>query len=352
MNQKILAVLLILAIGLGFSGVASAACQQVLVKEAWDEQVLVTPAYDEQVLVSEAYDEQVEVSPGYNETIHHPAVYKTVHHEAVYDTIHHPAVYEDVEVVDQEAYDEEVEVSPAYNETVVDQEAYNESIPADHTALTYKGQDYDAYTNSADQILKVPYVDKGKVKYENWNAQWFYEGYEAYGFRVIDDVGCGVNHIWEEIINIIEHPAITHIVEHPAVYDIIHHDAITHIEQVLVTPAWDEVILISEAWDEQVLDIPAWDEVIEHPPVFELVHHDAVYNIVNHPAVYDIIHHPAVYEDVCIPDEPQPPVDEPQVQGAVSQEGIPMQATGGAVVPLILGILAVLGGIVLGRRYL
>lgn len=302
MKRQLLAMLVALVVVLAFTGVASAGTQQVLVQDAWDEQVLVSEAYDEEVTLEEAYNETV-----FDHYLVDGQYY--VHHPAVYETIHHEAVYETIEVVDQEAYDE----------VVVDVPAYNESVEESHYVLSYRGVDYDAYTNAADQILKVPYKSGSKIKYENWNAQWFYEGYEAYGFRVVDDVGWGCNHIWQAIFNIIEHPEQSHIV---------HHDAITHEEQVLVQDAYDEQVLVTPESTEAVdytgngpyfgvfpdwNDIDAWaDWIYSHPgstggwgswiPYYELVFHPAVIEIVHYDAVYELIHHAAVYMDIFVPD--------------------------------------------------
>ncbi len=107
---------------------------------AWDETVVTKDAWDENVLVQDAYDEPtygwVEVcnecghrfsagedvgdhmeagcwSSWHDEwvqvgTIHHDAVYSTVHHDAETTTVHHEATGHNETVVDQEAWDETV----------------------------------------------------------------------------------------------------------------------------------------------------------------------------------------------------------------------------------------------------
>lgn len=350
MNVKILAVLVTMLVAIGFSGVASAATQNVLVKEAWDEQVLVTPAWNETIVVQEAYDEQVEVSPAHQdtvpysnitfnnvdewfnwimgisgsqggwgswnpqyETVHHEAITHVVHHEAVYETIHHEAVYEDQVVIDvpgQDAYDEEV------------------SVEADHNGYTL---------NSNGQEMK-------KKHNPSYNANWFSNGYVKNGFKVVDDTGCGVNHKWVPVYNI----------------EIIHHEAIppvTHIESVLIEEAWDEQVLVSEAYDETVVDQEAYDEqvlvnylvsgeyVVNVPAEFETVHHEAVTETIEHPAVFETVHHPAEYITVEIPDPVVPIVPE-----VVEPNTVPMEKTGLPLAPLVAGLLVVIGGLAISIK--
>ena len=337
MNSKIVSVLLLLIVAIGFSGAASAATMQKLVTPevpAWDEQVLVSPAYNETIpavthteqrLVSEAgyqflgheevvtpiggYSQMIQylsnLYPGWN-WIHHPSTeYPAVYEEVVVvdvpeQIIHHDAVYETVIVVDQEAYDEEV------------------SVEADHNGYTL---------NAAKQVQQK----HGK---QPINAQFYSIGTVKNGYKVVDDVGCGVNHIWVPVFNT----------------EIVHHDAITHEEQVLVSEAYDEVIpavthveqrLVSEAYMVWHADVYDWVDAVYE----EVVVVDVPEQVIEHPAVYETVHHPAipaVYETVEIPD----------VKKTEVLPGIPMEPTGASAAGIAFAALALLigGGILVSRR--
>lgn len=237
MNVKTISVLLVTAlVVLGFSGVASAATQQVLVTPAYNEQVLVTPAYNETVI-----DE-----PAYNKT-----------------------------VVDKDAWNETVVDVPGHYET--------KTVEADHNGWTL---------NAAKQVQQK----QGK---QPINAQKYKIGEVVNGYKVVDDVGHGVNKIWEAVFT-------TEKVWVETTYKQIEHPAETHIEEV-----------------------PAKTHIVEHAAVYETVHHDAVYKTVE------------------IPD-PTVPVVEPIAEPVkkVEPKTIPMKETGGNFDGLIVALLLIAAGLV------
>jgi hypothetical protein len=274
-----------------------------------------------------------------------------VHHPAVYETVHHPAVYETVVVTDVEAWDEQVLVTPeipAYDETV--------QVEADHNGYTL---------NAAAQLQQ-------KKHYPSLNAQFFNIGTIKNGFKVIDDVGCGVNKIWVPVFEnkIVHHPAV------PAVYETVHHEAITHEEQVLVSEAYDEQVLVTAAYDEQVAysgngpyfnefgnsdDLNAWVNFIYshpgatggwgswvayyvstfHPAVYEtVIVVDVPEQVIEHPAVYETIHHPAEYKTVEIADPAEP--------NEFPLKDLPTGGSAAAIALVIIGILV--GGYLASRK--
>lgn len=317
MKSRIISILLLLVVVIGFSGVASAASHQELVKEAYDEQVLVTPevpAYDEPVFSHWLVDGEY--------------------------TVFHPAVLISEEIP---AWDEVIsEAIPAWNELITPEiPAWNESIEADHNGWTL---------NAAKQVQQ-------KKHNLPINAQFYNLGTIKNGYKVVDDVGCGVNKIWIPVFNIIEHPAVPAVYEfHPEVPAVIvHHDLIpavyepAYYEQV---PYFDNGPYYGGSPETGISgeDVSTWADWIysngpnvtggwgSWTPYYTLIHHDAI------PAVFDIIHHPAEYITVEDPVEPivKPPVKEvPKVDEPVS---IDIPVTGGSFNFLILALLAVLVG--------
>lgn len=356
MKQKIVSILLLLVVVIGFSGVASAASHQVLVKEAWDEKIIDEPAWNETIPEIPAIPEITHIEQQLVSGaawLWHCDIYDWV--DAVYEgvvvvdtpeqVINHPAVYETVTVVDEAAYEEEVLVTPAHTE-LNEQKYFNT---------------WNAAQNYANARIQSGHADSAEV-YWTWT-------------------GCQ----YKVLVNLYK--------DVPAVYETVEHPAVTHEEQVLVSEAWDEVIpevnhveyrLVSEGHYQFLghMDIqtapnynqgyndmisqcsaayPGWD-LISHP------HDDiaAVYEnivivdvpgvpavpgyVIEHPEVSHILHHEAVYatvEDPVIPikpvvDDPVTPVaDEP-----VSEE-IPMQPTGGAAAGIVGAALAILGGFII-----
>jgi hypothetical protein len=366
MKEKILSILLLLVVVTAFSGVASATSHQVLV----------TPAYDEQKLVSDAWNETIPGTPAIPAITHeqlvsdaywiwHCDIYDYI--EAVYEMvvvvdvpeqiINHPAVYETIVVVDQEAYDEEVLVSEAYDKYVGQKEFNNRNGAEGYGQAKINSGDATSYT-----ITKV------------WDC--YHYVYVVKLYKHVD-----------------------------AVYEIVHHEAITHEEEVLVSEAYDEIIpavtheeqrLVSEAewlflghmevqtgqegygdmiaqcgaafpgWNmishphdevaavyETIIDVPEVpavpEQIIEHPAVYETIHHEAVYMTVEDPVVPIVV--PEVPEPVAVepvavePVAVEPVAVEPVAVEPVAPDTIPMQPTGGAVVPLVGGLLAILGGL-------
>jgi hypothetical protein len=202
--------------------------EQVLQTEAYDEQVLETAAYDEQVLVTAAYDEQVmtspavyaieykfvqkngngpdrwDVDPNWNANINNnsggyiatgitrqgalisAAVYTTVHHDAVYKTVHHDAVYTTV-----------------------------------HHDDVYKTVHHDAVYTTVHH----------------------------------DDVYTTVHH--DDVFKTVHHDAVYTTVHHDDVFTTVHHAATPDTTtQVLLYPAWDEQVLVTPATDE----VGHWEE--------------------------------------------------------------------------------------------
>ena len=351
MNSKILSVLLLLIVAIGFSGVASAATSQVLVKEAWDE--LITP---EQIIHhdAETHTEEQVVSDPYD--IWHNDIYQWI--PAVYDIIHHEAVYETVTVVDVPEHFEQVLVSEEYNETVVDVPAHFDEVEANH---------FGTYLNpSHTQIKNVPHNDR-----TNYDANKFPIGTVKYGFVVVDDSGCGNNKMWEAVFNKVFVPEVSHVVNHPAVYEDVFVPAVTHEEQVLVQEAYDEQVLVSEEYygivahrdiatvDGWPNDMTGYNEVIrqitEEFPNWSMIAH----NIEDVPAVTETIvvvdkeaydevipavylHHPAEYKTVEVADPVTP----------VAPDEVPMQETGGKAVGItaILLVLLVGAGLIAASR--
>lgn len=337
MKQNILAILLVAVIALAFSGAASAATQQVLVKEAWDEQVLVSEAYDEEVIVEPEYNETV-----FNHYLVNGEYTKVIHHPAVYETVHHDAVYETVTVVDEEAYDEEVLVTPGYNE----------SVEADHNG---------AWLNpSAETVF---YWDGWKLK--NKAANKYSVGYQFMGYEVaMRHNNCGNDKIWEAIFNIIQHPPV---------FETVHHDAVTHEEQVLVSEAWDEEVLVANAYDSYVqvpysnngpyfgvfpdwTDINTWAQWIaaqpdstgagwgSWTPFYKLINHPAVTELIHYDAVYETVHHAAEYITVEVIDPVVKPVAA-FVAPPAEPKTVDMEETGTDFTLLYVALGALLAGL-------
>jgi hypothetical protein len=282
LEKKFLSLVLLLFVVIGFSGVASAASHQVLVKDAYDEQVLVKSAW-------------TQVIPGTpDKTINHPAEYKTVHYDAVYKTV----------VVTPEI--------PAYDEQKLVKEAYDETVEADHDGWTL---------NSAKQVQQ-------KQGQKPINAQKYPIGTIKNNYKVIDDVGCGVNKIWQ---------TLTTIKHHDAVYETVHHDTVPAVtKQELVTDAYDKQEVVKEAWTEVIKGTP--DQFIQHTAEYKTVHHEAVYVTVEDPVV-------PINEEIPVADNANS--NKPTVSKANT---IPMQHTGLPMAPVVGAILAILGGGIFARR--
>lgn len=356
MKSKILSILLLLVVVSAFSGVASAASHQVLVKEAWDEKIIDEAAWNETIPEIPAIPEITHIE----QQLVSGAAW--LWHCDIYDWV--DAVYEGVVVVDTP---EQIINHPAVYETVtvVDEAAWNESV------------------------LVTPASDKfvGEKVFSNKNGA---EGYGQAKINSGEATSYTVTKTWECYHYIYVVKLFKHV---DAVYQVVEHPAVTHEEQVLVSEAWDEVIpevnhveyrLVSEGHYQFLghMDIqtapnynqgyndmisqcsaayPGWD-LISHP------HDDiaAVYEnivivdvpgvpavpgyVIEHPEVSHILHHEAVYatvEDPVIPikpvvDDPVTPVaDEP-----VSEE-IPMQPIGGAAAGIVGAALAILGGFII-----
>jgi hypothetical protein len=368
MNVKsILSVLLLLVVVFGFSGIASAATQKVLVQEAYDETVLVSPAYDEQVLVSEAWNETV---------FHHwlvDGIY-TILHPAVYETVHHEAVYETVIVEDVPAYDEQVLVKEAYDEQVLVTAAYDEVIPAVFEEQVVREVPQGYFYNFCKDDYKKAF-DKA-VKFAE--QQMKTHDYTSYFIKYVKDWGTKGHFVvfFNGLVEVqpeqtIHHEAVYETVHHEAVFETVHHEAVTHEEQVLVSEAYDEQVLVSEAYYENVpyfnngpyfggypdlswADVEAWADWIysngpnvvggsgSWTPYFVVIPHEAVFETVHHEAVFQTIHHEAIYKDVEVP--------EPVVPTVVPSEGIPMENTGAPLAPLAVALVAIVGGLLTSRR--
>lgn len=222
-----------------------------------------------------------------------PAVYedvKVVDVEAKPGTPAVPAVYEDRKVIDVEAKDavpptEEVShiehqlVTEAYDETVVDREAWTETVAGqwwNWSPNDTKGpQDYEPafpvdergtwqgpHTNGGpDQELTGTFnVSNGN----SGNSSWFHRAEPT----------------------VIEHPAETHVVHHDAVYEDVKVidvpgnpgspavEEVSHIERVLVTPEVPAVPAVEEvSHTEHRLVTPAVPakEEVTHIETLELV---------------------------------------------------------------------------------
>lgn len=107
--------------------------------------------------------------------------------------------------------------------------------------------------------------------------------------------------------------------------------AVTHIEVVVDTPAWDEVVIDSPAYTScDYVGAPAgdyknssctshgdwWQEVYKktnHPAVTHTVHHEAITHEEVVVDVPEVVGTPAVYENQCVTDpEYMPPVSTPK----------------------------------------
>lgn len=397
MKMKILSVLLLLVVAVGFSGLASAASLQKLVTPAYDEQVLVTPAYNITVVDvpehnitvvdQEAYDKVVEDVPAYDITVVDQAAYWIWHcniHkmvEAVFTPVEHPAVYETVTVVDVEAYDETIVDQEAYDEIVTDVAAYDEKVLVKPAHDERVEQKWFSNWNGA--------VGWGQAKVNSGVGDYYEVHWASHcgHYDVLVDV-------WKHVpaeYKIIHHDAVTHVVHHDEVSHVVHHDAVTHEEQQLVSEAWIEQVLVTPAHDEVTnMDVqtavdgysdmiaqctaavPGWnwiyhphDEVAEvshvetvpavtHVETVPAVTHEEVVPAVTHeetiPAVYKTVHHDAVYVEVEIPTNNNvvPEVNDDS-DVAPSDDTIPMQKTGSSPLAAagIVGaaLLVVLGAI-------
>lgn len=326
MNSRILSVLLLLIVAIGFSGVASAATMQKLVSEeipAWDE--LITPAQDAwNEIISEAiaaYDEEVSyrdlyIVQGPNE-LQDWSDFIYSHEGAIGGWgrwTYFPEVSHIEQEIDVPEHIETVVDVPEHYESQLVSEAYDEevSVEANH---------YGAYLNpSATQI-------KGTPDHHNYNANKYPLGTVKYGFKVVDDTGCGNNKMWTPVFTV----------------KVIHHDAV--YEDVLIPATYKDIVVPATYKDVKVVDEVAHYLVrgaytIHHPAV------DAV--IVEHPAVDAVyVHHPAipaVFETIEVP---EPPVKEvPKVDEPVS---IDIPVTGGDLTGLYLALLLVLSG--MGAAY-
>ncbi len=199
-----------------------------IVKDAWDEQVVDVPEHTEQVLVTPEHEETHIVTPEHTEkqlvtpeqTIQHPAV---THEEPVYewqavDVYRYPDGYivsgraptrdEDIEHGDPSITTEWQQVQTG-TKTVVDKEAWTETIPAVYKDVT------------------IPAVT--------------------------------------ETVTI---PAVYNTVTIPATYKTIHHDAIT--EQVYVEATYKTVVVVDEP-ERQELVSDAWDETVHHKAEYKTI---------------------------------------------------------------------------------
>ena len=339
MNSRVLSVLLLLIVAIGFSGVASAATMQKLVSAeipAWDE--LITPAQDAwNETISEAiaaYDEEVSyrdlyIVQGPNELqdwldfiySHEGAIggmgrwtyFPEVSHiEQVVDVPEHIETVVDV----PEHYESQL-VSEAYDETVTDVPAHYESQEADHDGYSLYGN--GEYMRTGNHGLKI-YAK-------------FHQGETLHGFVSVP-VGnsnpCqSKDWKWIPVTEQVYVPAVTHVEHHDAVY-----------EDVLIPATYKDIVVPATYKDVKVVDEVAHYLVrgaytIHHPAV------DAV--IVEHPAVDAVyVHHPAipaVYETIEVS---EPPVKEvPKVDEPVS---IDIPVTGGSLTGLYLALILVLAG--------
>lgn len=352
--KKALPIAMLLIVVLAFSGVASAATQQVLVSEAYDEQVLVSEAYDEQVLVSPAWNESVFnhwlVNGEYY--IYHPA-------ELISEAIPEIPAWDELITPEVPAWDELISAEvPAWNETI-DPVIEEQEV----RTVEYGYQDHWWNSDKERQYKKAVKFADQQVAVHDYN-----------GYYITDHPECGQGHWTVHFLDdvvveegyVIEHKAIPAVYEHhdaiPAVYE--HHDAIPGVPAVY-SQAYVETVPYENNgpyfggnpvdgldWN----DVSTWANWIHsHPgatggwgswnPFYSLIPHEAVYETVHHDAVYETVHHPAVYKDVEVAD-PVVPVVEP-----VAKDKVPMQETGKAVA-VAFAALAILiaGGLIASRR--
>jgi hypothetical protein len=339
MKTKAFSIAILLLVVLAFSGVESAATQQVLVSDAYDETVLVSPAYDEEVLVTPAQDE-------YNETVPYENLYilqgpnelqdwqdfiyangiggwgrweyfpETFHYEQEIDVPEHTET-----VVDVPEHVESQLVIEAYDETVTDVPAHYESQEADHDGYSLYGN--GEYMRTGNHGLKI-YAK-------------LHQGETLHGFVSVP-VGnsnpCqSKDWKWVPVTEQVYIPAVTHVEHHDAVY-----------EDVTIPATYKDIIVPATYKDVKVVDEAAHylvdgKYIVNHPAV------PAVYETVHHDAVYETVHHPAVYKDVEVAD---PVVDEPVKEEAKT---IPMEETGVPLLPLgIAALLVFLGLALVGFR--
>ena len=138
------------------------------VRDAWTERVLVTPAHTVEREVSPAYEKTVVDREAWVETIDHPAETHTVEHPAVTEThwvFRQKNGNGERTVTDQSSFpgngwvlvrEEQVVVRAAEVETVVDREAWTETIP--HEAETHVER-YDAVTETVEVPEEWAFVD-------------------------------------------------------------------------------------------------------------------------------------------------------------------------------------------------
>jgi hypothetical protein len=345
MKTKAFSIAILLLVVLAFSGVASAATQQVLVSDAYDEEVLVSPAYDEEVLVSEAWNEEVLVKDAYR--MWHCDIY--IWEDAVYE--HHEAVYDWVLI--EEGYYKDVLVSGAWNETVdpVFEEQVVREVP----------QGY--FNNFCDNAYKKAYDKADKFAQQQVNVH----GYSGYSIEYVKEWGNKGHFVVFFLDEVMVQEG--YVIEHPAVYDTVYVDPV--YEYQMIQEAYDELVkeeggyvLVQHAEIETAPNyndgyqdminqctqlVPNWSMIAhphtDFPAEFKVIEHPAVYETVHHDAVYETVHHPAVYKDVEVAD---PVVDEPVKEEAKT---IPMEETGVPLLPLgIAALLVFLGLALVGFR--
>lgn len=340
----IIGILLLVGLLIGGAG----AVTQKLVSPAWDETILVTPEVPGYTVPAVTHMEQQLVSDAY--WIWHCDIYVWV--DAVYEVIHHPAV----------THEEQVLVSPAWNESILVSEAWDEYI--------------DPVVEEQEvRVVEYGYSWKDKVKQYNKAVNFAEHQVDIHGYSgyFITDHPCQGQGHWR--VHFIDEVVVEegYNIHHDAVYDIIEHPAEYETQIVVDQEAWDEQVLVS--YGEYVLAeqanirtapngysdmisqcsqlVPDW-RMIYHPhseyaAVYEEVEVIDVpaYDVPAVPAVYDVIHHPAVYELVDDPVEPVEPVAPVE---PVEPANVPMQDTGVPVLPLIIGLVVVIGGVIVQLR--
>lgn len=314
--MKTKALLLVFLVSIAFTGLATAATQQVLVSEAYDEQVLVSEAWNESVLVSPAYDL-------YDSTL---AIWHAPYDELIKEAWSEEVLVSDAYVINHPAitHFEEQLVSEAWNESVLVSDAWDEQVEAGHDGYVAYGQG--------------EYVKKsGGIKY----YAKYMQGQTFHGFLSVpvgnSDPCQSKDWKWTPIFNTVHHDAVYETVEHPAVFETV---------EVVDVEAWDEVVPAVYKTVEHPAEYLHHAEYYEYSYYYDMVfdsvedwvdwvwntipvapgnwggasieHVPAVYKIVEHPAVYDTIHHPAVYETVEVPDPVMPVPAENVEEGGVA----------------------------------
>lgn len=198
--RRMLSMLLLIIVAIGFSGIASAT--QELVSPAYNESQLVTPAYNESQLVDPAYNETI---PQVNGTIDHPEVNHT----------------------------EQQIVTPETTESVFDHYMVNGAYQlANGTQVPYfnNGPYYNPFPYWPDINAWAAwiYTNPGAVGgYGCWNAIYNVTIHPAvYQEVVIVDTPAWIENIIVSPEQVIFHNAVYQSVFHDAVYNIIFHPAV------------------------------------------------------------------------------------------------------------------------------